>query len=96
MKNAEGTPVSSAHAIQQLHETRITAQRREVGVVLDPRAMAPAEIDGALEQIERARVIAELRVRAAGVVEEVRLVLARLQCRLGPCDGFVALAALGE
>src|SRR5258706_11118633 len=62
-----GSP--SMHPIQQLLETRIVAQRGEVGVVLDPCAMAPAEIDSALEQIECARAFAELRVRAAGVVE---------------------------
>src|SRR3546814_10188509 len=59
--------IGSTKSLQYAGEARVVAQRGKIGIVFDPGTVAPAEVNGALEQFEGTIDYAETGERAGGV-----------------------------
>src|SRR3546814_5489996 len=88
--------IGSTKSLQYAGEARVVAQRGKIGIVFDPGTVAPAEVNGALEQFEGTIDYAETGERAGGVVDDECLGTRGIECALDPLDGELAVAELGE
>src|SRR5690606_4401704 len=86
----------SVDAPEHVAEARVAVQGVQVGVVLDPLAVAPAQRNGAFEQVERTVVLAQDGEGAGGVVEDDRFLARGLDRAFGPFDRAFPLAELGQ
>src|SRR3546814_15570563 len=88
--------IGSTKSLQYAGEARVVAQRGKIGIVFDPGTVAPAEVNGALEQLEGTIDYAETGERAGGVVADECLGTRGTEFAPHPLYGALAVADQGE